>query len=108
MIPVAPGSEPIVCTQDEEDLVTAYSILREARHYFAQLEPSPALHADLKGAVRDFCFHYEQRIRGSHNPSPAMSSEPAAPPEILRRDVPQVLNSNGAAVTRSPIPTTEF
>lgn len=107
MIPLAPGSEPLECTQDEEDLVTAYSILREARHYFAQLEPNPALHADLKSAVRDFCFHYEARIRGSHNHSPAMSSEPAAPPEILRRDVPQVI-TNGAAVTRSPIPTTEF
>lgn len=107
MIPVAPGSEPIDCTQDEEDLVTAYSILREARHYFAQLEPSPALHADLKSAVRDFCFHYESRIREPLKPSLARLPEPAAPPEIQHRgDVPQVI-TNGAAVP-SPILTTEF
>lgn len=108
MIPVAPGSAPIECTQDEEDLVTAYSILREARHYLAQLEPSPALLADLKSAVRDFCFHYEQRIREPLKPSLARLPESAAPPEIQHRgDVPQVI-TNGAAVPRSPIPTTEF
>jgi hypothetical protein len=107
MIPVAPGSDPIECTQDEEDLVTAYSILREARHYLAQLDPSPALQADLKGAVRDFCFHYESRIREPVKHSPARLPEPAAPPENPRRDVPQV-TTNGAAVPRSPIPTTEF
>lgn len=93
MIPVCPGSEPIDCTQDEEDLVTAYSILREARHYFAQLDPSPALHADLKGAVRDFCFHYEARIREPLKPSPVMSPKTAASPEHFTGDVmPQVIN----------------
>lgn len=102
MIPVAPGSEPIECTPDEEDLVTAYSILREARHYLSLLDPSPALHADLKSAVRDFCFHYEQRIRGSHNPSPAMSPKTAASPEILRRDVPQVQSNEAADLLSTP------
>lgn len=62
MIPTCPDSKPIVCSSDEEALAVAYSILRQARHYFRQLDPDPAILDDLRGAVRDFCVNYEQRI----------------------------------------------
>ncbi len=63
MIPTCPDSKPIVCSSDEEALAVAYSILRQARHYFRQLDPDPAILHDLRGAVRDFCVNYEQRIQ---------------------------------------------
>ena len=61
MIATTPESKPIECTPEEELLVNAYSVLRQVKHYFAQLEPSHSLRADTQTAVRDFCLAFESK-----------------------------------------------
>lgn len=85
MIATTPESKPIECTPEEELLVNAYSVLRQVKHYFAQLEPSHSLRADTQTAVRDFCLAFESKAPKPPK-SPALTQVTAASPDI-RRDV---------------------
>lgn len=109
MIATTPDSKPIECTPAEELTVTAYSVLRQVRHYFAQLEPSHSLRADTQAAVRDVIRAFESKAKPRKD-SPALTLVTAASPDVPR-DV--LLQGQEAAVLPSPrtpplIPTTEF